>query len=142
MKYRDTSTRVPLDEKRQAQKSVRDSALQESPVRSEIGHVGQEEGYRPGAPHSAHTLNEEMQRSDGWRPGGSYSPSSRNDSAPGKRTSQWTRRMVVDDSHEGQQFEAGMETGREDVIETYEDGGARFTVRSGERLVRRRWHES
>ncbi|WP_019885869.1 hypothetical protein [Streptomyces purpureus] len=129
MKYRDTSTRVPLDEKREAQKSVvRDSALQENPVRVEIYDVHEADGHRPGAAHSAYTLTEDMQRHDGYRPAGSFSPSSRN--IGGRQTGRWTRRMVVDDGDEREHFEEGVDAGREDVVETYtHNGGARFTVR-------------
>ncbi|MFB7517233.1 hypothetical protein [Streptomyces sp. NPDC056144] len=98
MRYRDTSSRVPLDEKRATQKSVtRDSALQENPPTSNIRNMKSEEGYRPGAFSSETAIHPDIARPDGWRPAGSFSGSSVNEDHPGKMTNAWNRRMVVDD---------------------------------------------
>lgn len=81
MRYRSTETRIPLDPKRDAQRSVsREVAPQVNPIRSETRTLSEIDGYRPGVFSSESMMHPDMQRVDGWHPSGSYSPSSRNGS--------------------------------------------------------------
>ncbi|MFG2999776.1 hypothetical protein [Streptomyces sp. NPDC048340] len=97
MEYRESRVRVPLDDKKAAQKSVsREMPPQVNPIRSERRDLTWEDGARPGVPHSAYEIHPDVQRRDGARLSGSYSTILHNDHP----RENWSRRMRMDDSTE------------------------------------------